>query len=699
MAILDEFAGLSQSARDLAYAIAVSGDPVEIELPIAIASLDEAQGVELLDELLAAQLVVEANGPRSFRFRHPVIAAVIYRSIPAGGRIALHTAAAKWLASVGADVVTIARHLECSPTVGDFAAVATIEAAVEQCRVTSPPTQARLLASALRLVPTGEQFRPQRLGLIFQRVDCLVRQGRYELALTEIDQGITLAGDDASALAMFTAARSTVEAWLDRPETTQADFLRLLARLPQTAVMERMLLQMALTFVAGIQRDLDTMRTYGKYAYELAESINLPVGQFNVSAALSYLEIWNGDLVAAQSHGRTAREILDALPPSELAMASDGLQVFVAVQYQFASPDLMTYARLGSEVSAKAGNRVQECRYGLAAESQMTPMGKLAAVTALLEDLEQLAESIGYELGVALISARQAVVAALSADWEGCDKALQRVPDELLTRTLESNFLGLAAEISSIKISVAFVCSLAGRWKECRKILLPLVGQQPTNRLSNPILPIAYEMLTLADLEKGDMAAAKAWAQQAVRLDDHIELVNVNVYGQRSLAAVAVAEGDFELALVAAQSAIDGALQADSVLDAARARIVYSQALAASGRNEEAVQVAELALADVQSCGAWRIAEEATEQLRSLGVPIGKTPTRGATGTQLLTAREQEVAVMVAAGLRNQEIAARPFLSTRTVESHLRRIFTKLGVESRVQLIREIERHRIRPPL
>jgi DNA-binding CsgD family transcriptional regulator len=53
-----------------------------------------------------------------------------------------------------------------------------------------------------------------------------------------------------------------------------------------------------------------------------------------------------------------------------------------------------------------------------------------------------------------------------------------------------------------------------------------------------------------------------------------------------------------------------------------------------------------------------------------------------------LTPAERRVAVLVAAGQTNREVAAALFLSERTVESHLTRVYTKLGVRSRTELAR-----------
>jgi DNA-binding NarL/FixJ family response regulator len=56
----------------------------------------------------------------------------------------------------------------------------------------------------------------------------------------------------------------------------------------------------------------------------------------------------------------------------------------------------------------------------------------------------------------------------------------------------------------------------------------------------------------------------------------------------------------------------------------------------------------------------------------------------------VLTSRERQVADLVAVGLSNQEVAARLFVSRRTVEAHLSRIFPKLDVRSRTALARRL---------
>ena len=81
--------------------------------------------------------------------------------------------------------------------------------------------------------------------------------------------------------------------------------------------------------------------------------------------------------------------------------------------------------------------------------------------------------------------------------------------------------------------------------------------------------------------------------------------------------------------------------------------------------------------------GAQAFAERARRELIATGEKVRKQPV--GSGDEL-TAQEAQIARLAGDGLTNQEIGAQLFISTHTVEWHLRKVFVKLGITSRRQL-------------
>jgi DNA-binding CsgD family transcriptional regulator len=120
--------------------------------------------------------------------------------------------------------------------------------------------------------------------------------------------------------------------------------------------------------------------------------------------------------------------------------------------------------------------------------------------------------------------------------------------------------------------------------------------------------------------------------------------------------------------------------------DLARAHLVYGEWLRRERRRVDARAELRIALEMLESMGMEAFAERARRELQATGETARKRTVL--TSDQGLTAQEWQVARMAREGLSNPEIGARLFISARTVQYHLRKVFTKLGINSRSQLDR-----------
>jgi DNA-binding CsgD family transcriptional regulator len=138
------------------------------------------------------------------------------------------------------------------------------------------------------------------------------------------------------------------------------------------------------------------------------------------------------------------------------------------------------------------------------------------------------------------------------------------------------------------------------------------------------------------------------------------------------------AEGEFERALGLHA-------EADRPFDRARTALLYGEFLRRQRRRIAARAQLRAALEVFEQLGAAAWARQARVELRASGESVRK---RDVGTLHQLTPQELQIARCVAEGLSNKEVAAQLFLSPRTIEYHLRHVFTKLGISSRVQLVR-----------
>jgi DNA-binding CsgD family transcriptional regulator len=132
------------------------------------------------------------------------------------------------------------------------------------------------------------------------------------------------------------------------------------------------------------------------------------------------------------------------------------------------------------------------------------------------------------------------------------------------------------------------------------------------------------------------------------------------------------------------EAAVEG-LPGARPLDRARVHLHYGEHLRRERRRIDSRNHLRLALEGFERLGAVPWAERARRELRATGETARK---RDISPLAELTPQELQVARLVGEGATNKAVAAQLFVSPKTVEYHLRKVFAKLGIASRSELIR-----------
>jgi DNA-binding NarL/FixJ family response regulator len=676
-----ELRALGEPVAEVARAAAVAGEPFEPDVVADVGQTEEGEVLAALDVLLAADLVRPSGSPRCFRFRHPIVRRAVYESAPPGWRLAGHGRADRALAERGADAVARAHHVERAARRGDERAAAVLADAGRAAADRAPGVAAHWYEAALGILP---ERHPRRLELLVARAGALGAGGRLAESRDCLRQVLTLLPADLSVERIpITAACAKLEHLLGRHREGRALLLEALAEAdPAEAgqVAELQIQVAANSFFAGAW---DEQLTWARRALGTAEAAE---DRELIAAATVY--VGGAEYVAdrvdeARASALRAAGLIDGLGEARLGRHIDAVGWLGWLELFLEDLDAAERHLDRGLAIARAGGRAGGIVFAGVARAWLDLWrGRLA----------EGAERADAALEAALLVDRGPLLAwALSAP---CWAAL--LSGDLQAAVAHGEqAVGLG---EGDVVSVLSGCLLAearleaGDPERCRAELLAVAGGERLALVERGFQAHWYEVLARAELARDRLSAAEGWAERAQAACAGLGIAGREVEARRARAAVDLAAGRPEQAAGHAQAAVRIAAAAGLPLEAARTQTLAGCALAAAGDREGALDRLGAAERALTALGATRMADEAARELRRLGRRVPRGGRRGGAG---LSDRELELALLVADGHTNRQIAARLFLSEKTVERHLSNVFRKLDVTSRAAVAGRVHAERL----
>ncbi|TDC69445.1 AAA family ATPase [Streptomyces hainanensis] len=623
----ERVAALSPAARRLALVAAVATD-----LDPVLPAVGEWRGAlaELEDSGLA-----ELAGTR-VRFRHPLVRSAVHEAAaPADVRRA-HAGLAELT-----EGDSRAWHLAGAATGQDERVAAELAAAAERARDRGGyGTAATALARAAELTP---EPRARAVRLTDAAVAAWLggRPGRAESLLAEARD---LAGGDADLAQRIARLRGRFE--LNSGNAAEA--VRILA--------------------AG--DDLDTLADAAEAASYVGDAAAIvALGRRAAAHPEGFLRdtvagiglVLDGD---AAGPGLLRRALARV---GELRHAAEYLWATAAASYLGESDlatELVDRAGRVARVSGMAGQLPVVLEFVATAERIA---GRLANSRAVSDEGLELAREAGYRNTEAAHLANLAVLAALRGDEEDC----ARWAREALAIAVPHR-VGLRAGTAAYALAMLDLC--LGRHAAAHDRFTAVAAAGPGAGHPTVVWRSTPDRIEAA-VGAGDEAAARAALDAYLRWSAHAAT-------PESRALLARCRGLAE----SSDEALGEALRLHTnPFEAARTALLLGERLRRAQRPGEARAHLRTAWETFERAGARPWSRRAREELRAAGE---SGPAPAAAVLDALTPQELRIAGLVADGLSSREIAARLFLSPRTVEYHLYKIYPKLGIGSRTELAR-----------
>ena len=641
-----------------------------------LTTLDSAVGgdaAERLDRGVAAR-VVEIDG-NDVRFTHPLLAASAYAAIPTAERRHIHSL----LATVVGDGEERARHLGLAASGPDESIATIVELAAEAAfRRGAPSSSAALMSEAARLTPP-DAFEDHRRRVLAEA------EFRFETGETdraELLVGPLIAesapGPDRARL----IARQARFRHFGEDISGSVELLR--AALAEAGDDPGLLIEIEEGLVWGlllIRSDVEGAAAHARSAVATAERLGDDAALAEALAALAMAEALLGI-----DWRPTMRRALD-LEPATLRLRVLRHPSF-AYGYLLSVADELDLAR-----TVFTDLRTRAAEHG--DDSALAPiLGHLSVIEclashfglaeALADEAREVALQSGQVPSQIAALGRKALAAAMrgdlarSRDVAAAALALA-VGDDFDPATPQP----AAARGGEFAIwAIGHAALSAGDHAAADRHLGPLCAFLLAADIREPgeIRPLGDEIEALANL--GRLGEAGALVAQLVAMSDRVQRPSVSGTAERSQAIVLAATGEVSVALRHAEKAVEHHRAAAMPLELARSLLVLGATQRRSRQKRAAREALEESLAILDRIGASAWALIATAELGRVGGRQGPSSE--------LTPAERRAAELVANGHTNKEIASLMYVSPKTVEANLSRVYAKLGVGSRTELVRHL---------
>lgn len=664
----DQLRRLSAGARDAVQMACVLGRRFSADELAALTGTSPAAILGALREAIAAGLVVE-DGDRA-AFRHDLVREAVDATLPRTVRQSLRRRAIDVMLRHGAEPSDVAELVMEVAQPGDGMSVSILRRAAAQTGLVCPMVAGTLSRRALDLTPPGD---PARGTLTAETLAYLIYAGKAAEAVRLMT---TAAGDLTDPAAEAEARLSLAHLSLQYSTADVIDQCERALGLPGVPDELRVHLLSFLSLGQDMFGDADAAQRSAQEATELARASGDPENEVFTLVPRAVRALAGGNW-------RLALDLV--AEPSARRHSLQGMAVRLWLPNAWEALLSIVVGRLDEAFALIEAGMKEAQRDGISANIRVWSMlrgralfsvGRLADAGAEAEATIEMADetgdgSYGYINHFAVYTL--ALIALHTGDTAGLAQArrwaarLSRARESSSARHLGAWLGALLADADGATLD--------------RQLPVEVLDPLADGQLS-PTSPRSYAdaaTLTRLLIDAGDRTDAKS---VVARLEDFAALhEDFPFLESAALHARAVLDDDPDVALRAvAQSEGDPRplVRAAVLEDAGR--------LLPASRTAEAVPLLETALEYYSTAGAERDAARVRSLLRTRGVRPPMGGPRSAPGWPELTESELAVVSLVARGATNREVAERLFLSPYTVNSHLRHVFTKLGIRSRVEL-------------